>query len=131
MVGAGDLSRSAIVQGIHDDRTYVKLYGNDGPDIRVTARVPGSPFATLGDTVAGPQAHFDVQVLRAGAAAARAGNYTVRLLRDGAEVSAAAITSDDFSHTFDSSGTGRYSIEVTRAATPSDRIEIYSSPVWF
>ena len=72
-----------------------------------------------------------MQVLRAGAAAARAGNYTVRLLRDGAEVSAAAITSDDFSHTFDSSGTGRYSIEVTRSATPSDRIEVYSSPVWF
>ncbi len=55
VVGAGDLSRSAIVQGIRDDRTYVKLYGNDGPDIRVTARVAGRrPFTTLGDTLAGP-----------------------------------------------------------------------------
>ena len=33
VVGATDLSRAAIVQGIRDDHTYVKLYGNDGPDI--------------------------------------------------------------------------------------------------
>ena len=73
-----------------------------------------------------------MQVLRAGAAAARAGNYTVRLLRDGdrgrRRGDHRATTSPT---TFDSSGTGRYSIEVTRSATPSDRIEVYSSPVWF
>ena len=43
-------------QGIRDDHTYVKPYGNDGPDIRVTARSPGAPNATLGDTISGPRA---------------------------------------------------------------------------
>ncbi len=131
VVGAGELSRSAIVQGIHDDRTYVKLYGNDGPDIRVTARAPGDTFKTLGDTLRGPSAKLDVQVLRAGAGAARPASYTVRLLREGTEVAAAPITGDDFSTTFDSTGSGRYSIKVTRSAAPSDRIEVYSSPVWY
>ena len=80
---------------------------------------------------AAPRRSFDVRVLRAGAAAARPGNYTVRLLRDGAEVAAAPITSDDFTTTLGAAGTGRYSIEVTRSAAPPDRIEVYSSPVWF
>ena len=75
VVGATDLSRAAIVQGIRADRTYVKLYGNDGPDIRVTARSPGDTFKTLGDTLVGPDAHFDVHVLHAGASAARPGSY--------------------------------------------------------
>jgi hypothetical protein len=129
VVGASDLSRTAIVQGIRDDRTYVKVYGNDGPDIRVTARSPGDTFKTLGETLRGPEAHFDVQVL--GAGAARPGNYTVRLLRDGTEVAAAPIIGGDITHTFDSSGTGRYSVEVIRTAPGGDRIEVYSSPVWF
>src|SRR4029453_12487922 len=96
VVGASDLSRDAIVQGIRADRTYVKLYGNDGPDIRVTARSPGDTFKTLGDTLDGPEAHFGVHVLHAGASAARPGSYTARLLRDGAEVVSTPVTNDDF-----------------------------------
>ena len=38
---------------------------------------------------------------------------------------------DDFTHTFDATETGRYSVEVTRSAPRGDRIEVFSSPVWF
>ena len=131
VVGATDLSRAAIVQGIRDDHTYVKLYGNDGPDITVTARAPGDINRTLGDTLTGPEAHFDVQVLHAGASAARPGIYDLKLFRDGGEVGSVPITSDDFSNTFDAAEAGRYSVEVVREEPSGNRIEVYSSPVWF
>lgn len=131
VVGATGLSRGAIVQGIRDDHTYVKLYGNDGPDIRVTARAPGDVNRTLGDTLTGREAHFDVRALHAGASAARPGNYDLKLFRDGGEVGSVPITSDDFSNTFDAADAGRYSVEVIREEPSGNRIEVYSSPVWF
>ena len=131
VVGATELSESAIVAAIKDDHTYVKLYGNDGPDIRVTGRAAGASDAIIGDTLTGPSAAFDVQVLRAGAIAARPGTYEVRLLEDGDAVDSATVTSDDFTHTFASSGAARYSIEVLRLDPSGDRVEVYSSPIWF
>ena len=41
------------------------------------------------------------------------------------------ITSDDFSNTFDAAEAGRYSVEVVREEPSGNRIEVYSSPVWF
>ena len=41
------------------------------------------------------------------------------------------MTSDDFSTTFDQKAAGRYSIEVIRENATANRIEVYSSPVWY
>jgi hypothetical protein len=131
VVRASELSRPAIVQGIREGRTYVKLYGNDGPDIRVAAHAPGAPDGTLGDTVSGPELGLEVQVLRAGPGATRPGNYRLELLRDGAVVDAVAINGDDFTHTFGATEPGRYGFQVVREAPAADRIEVYSTPVWF
>jgi hypothetical protein len=131
VVRASELSRPAIAQGIRDGRTYVKLYGNDGPDIRVIAHTPGAPDATLGDTIAGPGLGLEVQVLTAGAGAARPGTYRLELLRDGAVADGVAIAGDDFTHTFAAADPGRYAVQVMRQAPATDRFEVYSSPVWF
>jgi hypothetical protein len=131
VVGAAELSKPAIVQAIRDDHTYVKPYGNDGPDIRVTARSPGAPNATLGDTIAGPALSLDVQVLRAGPGAARPGSYELELLRDGTVAEEIPVPGDDFTHTFTTDDPGRLSVQVMRDAVDADRYEVYSSPVWF
>jgi hypothetical protein len=131
VVYATELSKPAIVAGIRDDHTYAKPYGNDGPDIRVTARSPGADDGTLGDTITGPSLELELEVLRAGPTATRPGTYVAELLKNGAVAGTVTITSDDFSHTFSLSGAGRYSIEVVRDDPSADRIEVYSSPVWF
>ena len=132
VVYATELSKPAIVQGIRDDHTYVKPYGNDGPDIRVTARSPGAADAIIGDTIRGPnRCELDVQVLRAGPGATRPGDYLALLLRDGAVADQVQVTSDDFTTNFESARAGRYSIEVIREDPAANRIEVYSSPVWY
>jgi hypothetical protein len=131
VVGASELSKPAIVQGIRDGRTYVKLYGNDGPDIRVAAHAPGAPDGTLGDAVSGPELGLEVQVLSAGPSAARPGNYRLELLRDGAVVHGVAISDDDFNHTFAATEPARYGVQVIREAPRANRFEVYSTPVWF
>lgn len=135
VVRASELSKEAIVQGVKEAHTYVKLYGNDGPDIRVTAHSAGAPDAIIGDTLKGPKAKFDVTVTGAGPAATRPGTYEVDLLKNGASFDQATVSGDDFSKTFSARGTGRYSIEVLRSSAGPEgtppRIEVYSSPVWF
>ena len=130
VVHASELSKPAIVQGILDDHTYVKFYGNDGPDVRVVAHAPGAPDATIGDTVAGEQLDLEVAVTGAGSSGARPGDYQLVLLRDGAVADQVAVPGD-LTHTFSAPDAGRYSIEILRKAPDADRYEVYSSPVWF
>ena len=131
VVYATELSKAAIVDGVRNDHTYAKPYGSDGPDVRVTARSPGAGDAIFGDTISGPSLKLEVEVLRAGPGAARPGDYDVQLLRDGAVVDQAKVTGDDFTTSFDDQQAGRYSIQVIREDPVADRIEVYSSPVWY
>jgi hypothetical protein len=131
VVHATELSRPAIVAGIRADHTYAKPYGSDGPDIRVTGHSPGAQDAILGDTISGPSLELDIEVLHAGATAARPGTYDVQVLRDGAVVDQSTVTGDDFSTGFAAKQSGRYSIEVIRENPTANRIEVYSSPIWF
>ncbi len=131
VVHAATLSRSSIVQGIRDQHTYAKPYGSDGPDIRVDARSPGAKDVIIGDNIFGPSLELDVEVLNAGPGAARPGTYDVVLLKDGAVAAQKTVSGDDFSTKFDAKEAGRYSIEVIREAADANRIEVYSSPVWF
>ena len=56
----------------------------------------------------------------------------MRLLRDGTEVASAPVTSDDFATTFDvDAGRALLDRGDPRRDPEGDRIEVYSSPVWF
>ncbi len=131
VVHATRLSRAAIVAGVKADHTYVKLYGSDGPAISMTGASPGARDAIFGDKLRGPVASFKARVTGAGPGAARPGSYSMKLLRDGAEVAGVPVVGDDFSHTFKASGSGRYSLEIVREDPVAARIEDYSSPIWF
>ena len=55
MVYAEELSEQGIQRGVEAGHTYVKMFGNDGPDLRLEATVPGSPAppGMMGDTIYG------------------------------------------------------------------------------
>ncbi len=128
VVYAPELSERGIQHGVEAGHTYVKLFGNDGPDLRLEARKPGStrPPAIMGDTVHAGSLEFSARVMGAGPGASRPGNYTLFVLKDGAPLLAVPVTSDGFSFGFPSAGPGRYRLQVQRASA----IEAVSSPIY-
>ena len=128
MVYADELSERGIERGVRARHTYVKVFGNDGPDLRFEATAPGSddPPAIMGDVVRGPGVTFTARVMGAGPGAARPGAYQLFVLKDGLPLLAVPVTSDDFSLPFASAGAGRYRLQVQRDSA----IEAVSSPIW-
>jgi hypothetical protein len=129
VVYADELSEAGIQRGVQARHTYVKPFGNDGPDVRLEARVPGSsdPPAIMGDAVRGSNVDFTARVMGAGPGAARPGAYTLFVLKDGLPLLSVPVTGDDFSFPFPSAGPGRYRLQVQRESA----IEAVSSPIWF
>lgn len=130
MVFAGELSEQGITEGVKADHTYVKLFGNDGPDVSLTAEVPGEPPAIIGDTISGSEAKLTATVEGA-ASAGRPGAYSLVLLKDGAPAQTVPFSGDSFTQTFADTGSGRYSIAVVRTQLAQDFYEVYTSPIWF
>jgi Calx-beta domain-containing protein/hemolysin type calcium-binding protein len=138
VVRADELSEKGIQHGVEAGHTYVKLWGSDGPDLRLEATVPGSgdPPAIMGDTVAANQVDFTARVLNLDRAfGARAGTYTLFVLRNGLPFLAIPIPpneyqEDEFSFSFPSVGPSRYQLQVEREATGVASIEAFSSPIY-
>ncbi len=130
MVFADELSQRGIVDAVEADHTYVKLFGNDGPEISLTASVPGKPVAIIGDSLRGSPAELTASVNRA-LRSGRPGALSIVLLKNGTPVQTVPFAGDSFRRTFKASGSGRYSIEVIRRQNGQDMIEDYSSPIWF
>jgi hypothetical protein len=128
VVYADELSERGIQRGVEAGHTYVKVFGNDGPDVRLEATVPGSgdPPAIMGDTIHASSAEFTARVLGAGPSAARPGDYELFVLKDGAPLLATPVVGDDFSFPFPSVGPGRYRLQVQRDSA----IEDVSSPIY-
>jgi hypothetical protein len=124
------LSEQAITDGVKGDHTYVKLFGNDGPDIGLTADAPGEPTAIIGDSVTGPSAELTATV-EGTARSGRTGSWSLVLLKDGAPIQTVPFSGDAFTQAFPDTGTGRYSIEIVRNSNGVDFVEDYSSPIWF
>jgi hypothetical protein len=128
VVYATELSEEAVQEAVLAGHTYVKMFGNDGPDLRLEARPVGStePPAIFGDTVRGDQVEFDARVLGGGPGAVRPGTYTLFVLKDGLPLLAVPVTSADFEFSFPSVGPGRYRLQVQRESA----IEAVSSPIY-
>ena len=128
VVYADQLSERGIQRGVEARHTYVKVFGNDGPDLRFEARPPGSsgPPAIMGDAVPGGGVEFTARVIGAGPGATRPGSYTLFVLKDGAPLLSVPVTGDDFSFDFPEAGPGRYRLQVQRESA----IEAVSSPIW-
>jgi uncharacterized repeat protein (TIGR01451 family) len=128
VVFADELSEKGIQRGVEAGHTYVKIFGNDGPDLRFVARVPGTtrPPAIMGDTVFAGSVDFTARVLGAGPSAARPGDYELFVFKDGEPLQSTPVTGDDFSFVFQSAGAGRYRLQLQRGSA----IEAVSSPIY-
>ncbi len=126
VVYAEELSESGLEQGVKAGHTYVKVFGNDGPDLRFEATAPGAAPAMMGDTIRTGGVQFTARVLGAGPGAVRPGDYELYVFKDGAPLLAAPVTSDDFTFPFPGVGPGRYRLQVQRDSA----IEAVSSPIY-
>lgn len=130
MVHASALSEAAVVDAIENAHTYVKLFGVSSPTIDLTAAVPGSQAAEIGDTASGPSAGFTATVSGA-SATGRTGSFALVELKDGAPIATVPFSGDGVTDSFSATGNGRYALEVTRTDGAYAFIEDYSSPIWF
>ena len=121
VVRAEELSEPGIECGVESGRTYVKVTGNAGPDLRFEARPPGytGAPATMGDTVRAASASFMVRVTGGDGRA-------LTVYRNDEIFRTVAVSGADFSTSFDSAEPGRYRLQLQRGST----IDTVSSPIY-
>jgi hypothetical protein len=134
VVHAPELSETGIQQGVEARHTYVKMWGQSGPDLRLegSGADSGDLPAIMGDTLEADAATFTARVSNLDASrAARPGPYTLVVLRNGLPlVTVPMPTGDEFEFEFPGLGPGRYGIEVIRPGVGVASIESYSTPIW-
>jgi hypothetical protein len=129
VVFAPELSEKGIARGVRARHTYVKIYGNDAPDLRLEARAPGSQRpAIIGDVLRAGSTRFLARVIGA-ASAPRPGPFVLEVLKDGNPIQRAPVVGDDFRLEFQSNGPGRYGLQLLRPGG-AGAIEAYTTPIW-
>jgi len=129
VVYADELSEEGIQRAIEAGHSYVKVYGNDGPDLRFEARdrVTGAVLGIMGDTVAAP---VDLRARVLGAAPTMAGSkpgaYQLLVVRDGTTIATLPVLSADQSFDIPGLAPGRYRLQLQRGQT----VEAVSTPIW-
>ena len=113
VVYAQELSEAGLRCGVRRGNTYVKLFGNSGPDLRFEARPAGAagPVAIMGDTLRAPAAAFQARVL---GAASGGEPYELLVFKDGNVISTTPVIGTEFSFPFASQGPGRYRLQLQR-----------------
>jgi hypothetical protein len=135
VVRAGELSEKGIQEGVEAGHTYVKIWGNDGPDLRFEATFPGPrkpKTRIMGDTVRAEEVSFTARVLDLDRArTARDGLYTLLVLRNGLPfLGPIPLTEDETAFSFASIGPARYRLQVERTLQGVRSIEAVSSPIY-
>jgi hypothetical protein len=121
VVFAPELSEQGIQAGIEAGHVYVKLFGTQSPDLRLTAAANGKT-AMMGDALAEEAATFEAQVL-GGSASATPRQLIV--FRDGTPLLTVPVLADPFTFSFPSAGPGDYRIQVMRGTA----IDSLSNPI--
>ncbi len=123
MVYARELSEQGIRDAIRAGHTYVKLLGNDGPDLRLTARDAAARRAIIGDTLFSPAADFTASVLGVEPAD---GDLTLHVVRDGEPIASFAVPVGDSTFDFRGTGPARYRLQLQRGEV----IVALTSPIY-
>jgi hypothetical protein len=120
VVFAPELSEDGIRRGVQARHTYVKVSGNAGPDIRFEARPYRSwKRAIVGDVVRARGATFTARVIGGS-------GRELLVVKDGVTVATVPVTSDDFVHRFEGTGSGRWRLQLMRG----NLIDTVTSPIW-
>ena len=123
MVYARDLSERGIRDAVRGGHTYVKLLGNDGPDLRFEARSGSGERAIMGDVLPATSATFTARVF---GLAADAPEHTLSLLKDGEEIAALPVRPPGLEQRFRAQGAGRYRLQLQRGAV----VVALTSPIY-
>ena len=128
VVFADELSEGGIRRGVQARHTYVKLVGNKGPDVRLTANVPvkKGDSGIIGDIVRGNSADFTARVTN-GVDVSKPDPLLLKVVKDGVTFHTETVTSNDHVLRFRATEHGRYRLQLERGPT----IEVVSSPIWF
>jgi len=123
VVFAEELSEQGIAAGVRAGHTYVKIFGNEVPDLRLEATRAGSgdPPAIFGDTLKGKSVDFAAQVL-----GTEEEGLELLVMKDGAEIDRVPVSLGTTDHAFASSGPGRYRLELRRG----EEILVLTSPIY-
>jgi len=123
VVFARELSEQGIAEGVRAGHTYVKIFGNEMPDLRLEAVPAGSggPPAIFGDTVKGKSVAFAAQVV-----GSEEEGLELLVVKDGVEIERVPVSLGTTDHAFASSGPGRYRLEVRRG----EQILVLTSPIY-
>jgi hypothetical protein len=123
VVYAPALSEQGIREGVKAGHTYVKLLGNEGPDLRFEGRTAGGRRGIMGDTLYGSSAELTARVFNL---AAESQPHTLQLIRDGEVVQEVPVTATDQTCRFAASSPARYRLQLMRGAV----IVALTSPIW-
>lgn len=124
VVYARALSEQGIRDAVRAGHTYVKLLGNEGPDLRFTARTAGGTRAIMGDTLyTSSTADLTARVF---GLPADATEHTLQLVSDGEVVQEVAVTAPDVTFQFRATSPARYRLQLMRGAV----IVALTSPIY-
>lgn len=131
VVYAQELSEQGVQDAVEAGHAYVKFFSSDGPDLRFTAKAlespgngkgKGRPEAMMGDSLPVGSATFTARVI---GAAPSPEVRTLLILKDGIPIDATAVTSDDFTYTFEGSEAGDYRLQLQRGTA----VEALTNPI--
>jgi hypothetical protein len=124
MVFADELSADGVQRAVQAGHTYVKSSGVDGPDLRLSARAPGSGVAPaiMGDSINRGRVRITARALNASGGLDR----TLELQRDGRTVRRVAFRARTASLALRTARRGRYGLVLRRGPF----VEAISSPVY-
>ena len=120
---AQELSESGVKDAIRAGHTYVKIYGNADPDLRLDATSDSGPSGIMGDTIPGPGADLHATALNL---PDDGSSYALDLMRDGVEIDSAPVATPGGSHDFRADGPGRYRVQLERDGL----LIVLTSPVY-
>jgi hypothetical protein len=124
VVYAEQLSEPAILAGIRAGHTYVKLWGNAGPDLRFSAAGDQGGAGIMGDAIADPAATLHAVV---SGLAPEDDDHELVLIRDGAVLDAITVSQPGAEHDFRAETPGRYRLQLESAA---GTIVAMTSPIY-
>ena len=133
VVYANSLSEQGILDGVRAGHTYVKLFGNDGPDVRLEASGDQGGSGIMGDSI--PD-HSATLVATVSGIEIGANQHFVKLFRNGVLIDSVPIDAPGGVQLFRAESPGRYRVQVERdRKTPmnqtlADVIVVLTSPVY-